>query len=115
MVAEATALALTQVLRSREPEAFSGLYHLASAGRTTWHDFAQAIVDRVPAGARRCRAVTPISTAEYPTPARRPANSVLNCDRLEKVFGLRLPDWRVSLDQVCESPIEGFETLFRSA
>lgn len=115
MIAEATAQALVQVLRSREPETFSGLYHLASAGRTTWHDFARAIVERVPAGARQCRAVTPISTAEYPTQARRPANSVLNCDRLEQVFGLRLPAWRVSLDQVFGSPIEGFETLFRSA
>jgi dTDP-4-dehydrorhamnose reductase len=115
MIAEATAQALAQALRSREPETFSGLYHLASAGRTTWHGFAQAIVDRVPAGARRCRAVTPISAAEYPTPARRPANSVLNCDRLERVFGLRLPDWRVSLDQVLESPIEGFETLLRAS
>lgn len=115
MIAEATVQAVAQVLRSREPEAFSGLYHLASTGRTTWHGFAEAIVDHLPESARRGRAVTPIATAEYPTPVPHPANSVLNCDRLEMVFGLRLPDWRVSLDQVFESPIEGFETLFRSA
>ena len=51
---------------------------------------------------RRCREVRAITTAEYPTPARRPAYSVLDTTKLERVFGLRLPDWRESLAQVLE-------------
>jgi dTDP-4-dehydrorhamnose reductase len=56
----------------------------------------------VPADRRRCREVRAITTAEYPTPARRPAYSVLDTTKLERVFGLRLPDWRESLGQVLE-------------
>ncbi len=111
MIAEVTAQAVGQVLRSPEPGRWRGLYHLASAGWTTWHGFARAIVKHVPPAVRQCQEVIPIPTTEYPTPARRPAWSVLDCRRLERVFGLRLPDWRVSLEQVFESPIEGFETL----
>lgn len=111
MIAEATAQALGQALRAREPEAWVGLYHLAAAGRTTWHAFAQTIWEHIPAEARRCRAVVPIPTTEYPTPARRPARAVLDCSKLARVFGLRLPDWDTSLRQVLESPVEGFEHL----
>jgi dTDP-4-dehydrorhamnose reductase len=115
MIAEATAQAVARVLSAPEPEAFNGVYHLASAGSTTWHGFAEAIVGRVPPTARQCKVVTPITTAQYPTPARRPVNSILDCRRLQQVFGLRLPDWRASLDQVFESPIEGFESWNRPA
>lgn len=79
-----------------------GTYHLAAGGQTSWHGFAQAIV--ASATERGWLAtppeVVPISTAEYPTPARRPADSRLDCARLHASFGLRLPDWRVGLGQV---------------
>ena len=110
-IAETTALALAHVLHAPEPEAYCGLYHLAAGGVTTWHGFARAIWERMPAAVRRCREVVPITTAEYPTPARRPVRAVLDCDKLERVFGLRLPDWETSLRQVLESPVEGLEQL----
>ncbi len=70
----------------------AGLYHLSAGGQTTWYGFARAIVGDVV----RPR-VTPIATAEYPTPARRPAYGVLDCGRLAATFGIRLPDWQDSL------------------
>ena len=103
MIAETTALALKQTVAAREPAALSGTYHLASSGVTSWHGFAQAIVNRMPAEGKKCSAVEPIPTAEYPTPAKRPAYSVLACDKLERAFGLRLPHWEESLKQVLET------------
>jgi len=101
-IADATALALQQTVLARDLGAFSGLYHLAASGQTSWHGFAQRIVELMPAEGRRCLAVDAITTAEYPTPAKRPAYSVMSCAKLERVFGLRLPDWEASLGQVLE-------------
>jgi dTDP-4-dehydrorhamnose reductase len=111
LIAEATAQALAQALRASEPAALAGVYHLACTGATTWYEFARAIWEAVPADARRAARVTPIPTADYPTPARRPAWSVLDCGKLERVFGLRLPDWRTALRLALAAPVEGFETL----
>jgi len=69
-----------------------GIYHLSSQGQTTWFEFTQAIIDQ--AGID-CRLV-PITSAEYPTPARRPQYSVLSSQRLLERFG-HLPDWREAL------------------
>jgi dTDP-4-dehydrorhamnose reductase len=80
----------------------SGVYHAAGSGETTWYGFASAAVDaqrrRDPVA--KLAAVQPISTAEYPTPAQRPANSRLDCGKLERVFGWRMLDWKKSLEQV---------------
>ena len=103
MIAETTALALKQTVAARDPAALSGTYHLASSGVTSWHCFAQAIVSLMPAEGKKCSAVEAISTAEYPTPTKRPAFSVLACDKLERAFGLRLPHWEESLKQVLEA------------
>jgi dTDP-4-dehydrorhamnose reductase len=56
----------------------------------------------MPAEGRKCSQVEAIPTSEYPTPTKRPAYSVLGCDKLERTFGLRLPDWEESLKQVLE-------------
>lgn len=71
-----------------------GIYHLTNAGETSWYGFATAIFD-----ATKCNwvKVTPISTEQYPTPARRPRNSRLSNERLFEVFGLRPPPWQDSL------------------
>jgi len=74
-------------------EKYRGIFHATGAGETTWHGFAKAIF----AAAGMHPEVIPIATADWPTPAKRPADSRLNCDRLEKTFGLRLPEWRASL------------------
>ncbi|MBK9117879.1 MAG: dTDP-4-dehydrorhamnose reductase [Betaproteobacteria bacterium] len=70
----------------------AGLYHLSSTGATTWHGFATAIVG----GGGRPR-VVPIATADYPTPARRPAYGVLATDRFRAAFGFALPPWDEAL------------------
>ena len=69
-----------------------GLYHLTARGATTWYGFARAILADVP-DVR----VVPITTAEYPTPAKRPRYSVLGTARFERAFGFALPDWQPSL------------------
>ncbi|HET6265541.1 MAG TPA: dTDP-4-dehydrorhamnose reductase [Usitatibacter sp.] len=79
----------------------SGLYHATAAGETTWFGFAQAIfneMSRRDRGARVPRLV-PITTREYPMPARRPANSVLSNARLHDAFGVSIPDWRRGLEE----------------
>jgi dTDP-4-dehydrorhamnose reductase len=102
MIAQTTALALKQTVAARDFGAFTGTYHLASSGATSWQGFAQAIVNRMPAEGKKCSVVEAISTPEYPTPAKRPAYSVLACEKLERSFGLRLPHWEESLKQVLE-------------
>jgi dTDP-4-dehydrorhamnose reductase len=74
-----------------------GVYHLAASGETTWFGFAEAIMQLGPGLGHRAVPVTPIATADYPTPAKRPANSRLDCGKLQRDFGLRLPGWRDSL------------------
>jgi len=104
MIAEATAQALKQVLAEADQSAFNGEYHLAADGRTSWHEFASRIIGWMPEAERKCRVVEKIATAEYPTPASRPAYSVLDCGKLQETFGLRLPDWEAGLRQVLDIP-----------
>jgi len=77
-------------------QAASGIYHLSGAPDVTWADFARAIF----ATAGRDVMVTDITTADYPTPARRPANSRLDCTSLSDTFGITRPDWRIYLTQM---------------
>lgn len=82
----------------------SGVYHAGGSGETTWFGFASAAVEmleRREPEAKLAR-IEAISTAEYPTPARRPANSRLNCAKLERTFGWRMMDWRESLQRVMD-------------
>ena len=103
MIAETTALALKQVFNSADRDSLIGTYHLAATGQTSWRGFAQAIVDSMPAEGKKCAVVQPITTAEYPLPAKRPAFSVLSCEKLHRSFSLRLPAWNESLKQVLEA------------
>jgi dTDP-4-dehydrorhamnose reductase len=79
-----------------------GIYHAAGAGETTWHGFAAEAVrlqkEREPNA--RFAEIEPVTTAEYPTPARRPANSRMDCSRLMERFGWKMMDWRDSLRAV---------------
>lgn len=97
MIAETTTMAIARTLSGNDFQSFRGVYHLAATGSTSWHGFAQAIVDRMAPEERRCTTVEPIPASEYPVPARRPAFSVLDCAKLRNVFGLQLPDWQASL------------------
>jgi dTDP-4-dehydrorhamnose reductase len=73
----------------------SGIYHLTAGGSTTWAGFAEAIFEE--ADLEKRPVVYPIDTAAYPTPARRPLNSVMSNAKLEKTFGIQAYDWRHSL------------------
>ena len=81
---------------------FSGIYHAAGSGETTWHGFASEAVrlQRESDPETRFAAIEAIATAEYPTPAKRPANSSLNCDKLTAKLGWSMMDWRKSLGAV---------------
>lgn len=70
-----------------------GTYHIAGTGEATWFDMAQEVFFQSNRLGGGFAAVRPIGTADYPTPARRPANSRLNCTKLARVFGIALPDW----------------------
>ena len=79
-------------------ESEGGVFHAAGSGETTWHGLAMAVFEEAAAhGVKVPSKVEAITTAEYPTPAPRPANSRLDCGRLEAVHGLRLPHWRDSV------------------
>ena len=78
----------------------SGVYHMTCAGQTTWCGFAEAIFQRAQSPREQgWAAVTGIPTEEYPTPARRPKNSVLCNEKLHSRFGVRLPSWESALDR----------------
>ncbi|MGX8882875.1 dTDP-4-dehydrorhamnose reductase [Methylovorus sp. SPW-M1] len=106
------ASATLTLLKSWQPER-SGIYHLTNSGYTSWHGFAVTILQEYerlqtergwPPLRVSSEAVRAITTAEYPTPAARPANSRLDGDLLEQDWGLRLQDWRQALVQVMETP-----------
>ncbi|RDZ29264.1 dTDP-4-dehydrorhamnose reductase [Lysobacter silvisoli] len=94
LIADASAQILRQGI------AAPAVRHLVAAGETTWHGFAEAIFDRAYALGLipRRPTVHPITTADYPTCAQRPAYSVLDTARLQADYGLRFPDWRDALD-----------------
>lgn len=119
-IAHATAKVLERLLdRAGNTSAWtelSGTYHMTAGGETSWFEFAKAILDE----ARKqvvptvswfstamhgkpllARQLTPITTAEYPTPAKRPAYSVLSNARVAQAFGIELADWRMQLYRAC--------------
>lgn len=97
LISEVTA-ALVRRLAAEGADRFPfGTYHLAAAGETSWHDYARFVFAE--AGLDPAR-VHPITTAEYPTPARRPANSRLDTTRLRSTFGVALPAWSEGVREV---------------
>ncbi|YCH22327.1 dTDP-4-dehydrorhamnose reductase [Pseudomonas sp. D1-3] len=81
-----------------------GVYHFTARGETSWFGFAEAIAAQLLAQGKSVAALKPIATTDYPTPARRPLNSRLDCSRLERDWGVRLPDWHDGLLQCLNSP-----------
>ena len=98
LIAEVTAQILAQPARMA-----SGTYHLAAAGETSWHGFAQYLV----AQAGLACVVEPIPTRDYPTPAARPANSRLDCRKLQSQFSLTLPDWKWHAERIIPTLMAG--------
>lgn len=82
----------------------NGIFHMTGAGSTTWRGFAETAFEQTAQWrVGKIPAVTPVPTSAYPTPARRPMNSRLNCDQIEAKFGIRLPRWDISLGQTLEA------------
>jgi len=91
----------------------SGTYHLTNSGDTSWYGFAQAIIEQYSflqklngwsALRTAIEHVEAISTADYPTPAHRPANSRMDCSKLSQIFDIELEDWRSALVGVMQTP-----------
>jgi dTDP-4-dehydrorhamnose reductase len=100
-LAQATASALTAWQNRDWDNNLSGLYHLTAAGRTSWHRYAEEIVKLArqydAALAAKPLEIRAIPSSEYPTPAKRPASSVLSNRKIQLAFGITLPEWQDSL------------------
>lgn len=83
-----------------------GCYHLTAAGATTWFDYACWVIEAARAAGKNIKVaadnIRPINTAQYPTPAKRPQNSRLSTERLQKTFSLRLPPWQEGVQHVLQ-------------
>ncbi len=84
-------------------DAYAGVFHAAGTGWTTWHGLASAVFAEAARHGARVPRVDPITTADYPTPAKRPADSRLDCAKLAALFGVRLPEWRPSLARTIDA------------
>ena len=95
LLADVAAHAMTRATAAGDGACW-GTFHVTASGIASWHDFACEIVARAAAAGLLPRAVPidPIASGDFPTRARRPAWSVLDCSRLERVFGLVMPHWR---------------------
>lgn len=108
MIAEATAQILAQRLMpiAHNPlriAEVSGLYHLTSAGQTSWHGFARAILGHPGLAAiKPLPRLVAIPGSDYPLPAPRPSNSGLNNKKMQQIFGLALPAWDAALTLCCQ-------------
>ena len=101
LLADVTAHALIAVQRDAS---LAGLYHLTAAGVTSWHGYARFVTDTAralqPEKAWKTQSVEPVPTSAFPTPARRPLNSRLDCRRVQSAFGLRLPSWQDGIERM---------------
>ncbi|AXE30475.1 dTDP-4-dehydrorhamnose reductase [Chromobacterium phragmitis] len=101
LIADCTARLLSRYLDA--PDAFAcGTYHLAAQGETSWHGYARYLLSRAQALGLDLKlapdAIQGIPSCDYPTPARRPANSRLDCGKLKQTFDLELPSWQAGVD-----------------
>jgi dTDP-4-dehydrorhamnose reductase len=90
-------LAIAARVRDDSSPGSRGAFHMTASGEGTWADFAEAVFREVEARGRRLTRVKRIATADYPTPAPRPANSRLDNEKLRRVYGFKLPEWRAPL------------------
>jgi len=98
--ADAAAAIATIVRRLAAGDRNWGTYNFAGAGAVSWHGFAEAIFELASPWRGAAPKVEAITTAEYPTPAQRPANSVLDCRLIREVFGIEPRPWREALAEV---------------
>jgi dTDP-4-dehydrorhamnose reductase len=99
----AAILAIADRLRDGWDPALGGVYHAAGSGATTWHGLADAVFARAERHGLARPSLAAIATGDWPTPARRPPDSRLDCGKLHHAFGLRLPPWPDSLDRAVDA------------
>ena len=104
-IADAVLSAAEKLVADRSP-AFRGIFHLTGSGEASWADFAEHVFSVAASSGRPPVTVRRITTADYPTPAGRPANSRLSGKKLASVYGIRLPDWRSSTEAVVRRLLE---------
>lgn len=83
-----------------------GLFHMGGVGDASWAEFAETVFSVSQAAGGPAASVRPIGTADYPTAAKRPANSRLNSDKLARIHGVRLPQWQSSLKDVVDRLVQ---------
>lgn len=104
LIAQVTTQVLAQYLQKQQFKAY-GLYHLTTTGQTTWHEYAQFIVKKIQLKQSLILEKTKIiavPSIEYPTPAKRPLNSRLSCQKLQQQFAIQLADWQDEVSNVLQ-------------
>ena len=96
-------LTVARMLLDRQEPSHWGTFHMTNAGSTTWFGFAEAIFDAAASNGQRAPDLAPIPTTDYPTPAKRPAFSVLDCQLAEDTFGVRMRPWKEALSACLEA------------
>jgi dTDP-4-dehydrorhamnose reductase len=104
-LADAAIAVLPKLVAAKAGEPCFGVFHLSGAPYTTWHGFAEAIFAGAAKRGHKVPRLVPITTAEYPTKAKRPANSRLDCSKAAERLGVRAADWRVSLETCLDALI----------
>ena len=100
-LASAILAIVTRIAAGGGPELF-GTFHYTDSGETTWRRFAEAVFEEAASRIAIKARIIPITTTDYPTPARRPMNSRLDCIKIEHVYGVVRPPWRESLARVMQ-------------
>lgn len=103
---------LTRLIASGEDVSW-GTYHYAGDGETTWHGFADCIFKTLDACGQRRPHLKPVASSEFPTRAARPANSVLNCTRITRTFGIEPRPWRESCARVVQECLAARQEVSR--
>ena len=101
LLADVTAHAIRTLLSNPE---LAGLYHLVAGGETSWHGYAQFVIEQARQAGQpilvKPEAIEAIPTSAYPTPAQRPLNSRLDTQKLQTAFGLNMPDWKSGVERM---------------
>jgi len=104
-IAEAVLAVCRTIAADPDGTEWHGVFHMTNTGSTNWAGFAAEVFARSAARSGPSARVEPISTADYPTPARRPNNSRLNTDRFTRIFGHRLADWESGVEKFAKAII----------
>ena len=94
-------VAIAEKMKDDPSATLRGVFHMTGSGEATWADLAEAVFEEAAAQGRRQTQVKHIATADYPTLARRPKNSRLDNEKLARVYGVKLPEWRQSVTVCC--------------